>query len=153
MTNRRLTASLVTAGVLLALTSCSSDTSDPKACKAAMAQQLNAAMAAGDQATPGTRPSACDGVDAKALERITGEVLADQAGAEIDASLEANTPGATASSLPPECRAWLESELLDTSDSINAEVGQAACGDLTDAEMDQAIEDVTDDLSEQGDVP
>ncbi|MET9517021.1 hypothetical protein [Streptomyces sp. NPDC002994] len=52
--------------------------------------------------------------------------------------------------LSDECRAWIEGELLDSSDSIEATDGYSACGDLSDEELDQAIEQVTDDLIEQG---
>jgi len=144
---RTTTAVLATAGILLALTSCSSDTTDPGACKTAMAKQLDKAVDAGDQAKPGTRPAACDGVDDKTLQRLTGELIAEQTGKDIDASLEPSTTPDPAAALPPECRTWLEAELLDASDTIDAEAGQAVCGDLSDAEMDQAIEDVTNDLT------
>lgn len=144
---RTTTVVLATAGILLALTSCSSDTADPGACKAAMAKQLDKAVDAGDQAKPGTRPAACDGVDDKTLQRLAGEAATEQAGKTVDEPLDASTTPEPASALPPECRTWLEAELLDASDTIDAEAGQAVCGDLSDTEMDQAIEDITNDLT------
>lgn len=49
-------------------------------------------------------------------------------------------------SLSPECRAWIEQELKDDTDSIDATSGYAACGDLSDDELDKAIEQVTSDI-------
>ncbi|MFB7219353.1 hypothetical protein [Streptomyces sp. NPDC056227] len=146
----RTTTVAITAGLLLAtLTACgSSDTkADPVACKAAMAKQLDKAVADGDKAKPGTRPGACNGVDDKTAQRIAGELASEQAGKAVGDALESAAPDATTVPISDECRAWIKAELLDSSDGIDAASGQAVCGDLSDEEMDQAIEDVTNELT------
>lgn len=71
--------------------------------------------------------------------------------AAAEPSLSSSTPKPAASTtLSPECRAWIQKEILDSTESIDATTGVAVCGDLSDAEMDKAIEDVTDDLTAQG---
>lgn len=137
---RTTTAVLATVGILLALTSCSSDTADPKACKAAMATAFDN----GDQQDK--RPAACDGVDDKTLQRIAAELITDHADDAADDALESAAPDATTGPVSAECRAWIEAELLDSSDAIDGTTGNGVCGDLTDTEMDQAIEDVTNSL-------
>ncbi|MFE3381913.1 hypothetical protein [Streptomyces anulatus] len=142
---RTRTATLTAAVILLAFTGCSSDDKpDTAACKTAMAKQLDQAIADGDQAKEGQRPAACDGVDTKTLERITGELTADKVGEVVD---DAFTDAAGQPS--PECRSWIEGELLGSGD-IDAASGVDVCGDLTDEELDQAIEDVTNDLTNEG---
>lgn len=129
-----------------ALTGCSSgsDTSaDPASCKAAMRKQFQDAVAAGDKATPGTRPSACVGVDNKTLEKYAGDLMTEQLGKSIESALPEPTE---TSNVTPECQAWIENELQDSSDSIEATTGYDACGYLSKDELDQAIEDVTNNL-------
>ena len=50
-------------------------------------------------------------------------------------------------SLSPECRTWIKAELLDSSEEIDSEAGVKVCGDLSDAELSAAIEQVTEELS------
>lgn len=50
-------------------------------------------------------------------------------------------------SLSPECRTWIKSELLDSTGEIEATPGYEACGDLSEEELDAAIEQVTEELS------
>ncbi|MFJ8871078.1 hypothetical protein ACIRD6_35665 [Streptomyces sp. NPDC102473] len=145
---RTTTAVLATAGILFALTGCSSDTADPTACKAAMSKQADEAIAAGEAAEEGQRPQACEGVDAETLQRIAGELISEQASKAAEDALPSAEP--TPAGITDECRAWIEDELLDASDAIDGTAGNSVCGDLTDAEMDQAIEDVTNSLTEQG---
>ena len=62
------------------------------------------------------------------------------------------------SSTPPSgisapCRAWIETELLDSSDNIDATSGAAVCGDMSEDELNQAIDEVTDDLMAKGAAP
>jgi hypothetical protein len=144
-THTALAAATIT---LLTLTGCSSDTkADPAACKTAMTKQLSDAIAAGDKAEQGKRPAACNGVDDKTLQRIAGEVTTEQAGKAVDDAIESAAPEATTVPISDECHAWIKAELQDTSDDIDAEAGNAVCGDLTSEEMDQAIEDVTNELT------
>lgn len=65
-----------------------------------------------------------------------------------DKARTGKTPGTEQpSKISPKCRKWIKKELGNTNtDNIDAEAGYAVCGDLSDAEMDKAIEDVTDDL-------
>ncbi|MFJ8931561.1 hypothetical protein ACIRLA_33760 [Streptomyces sp. NPDC102364] len=67
----------------------------------------------------------------------------------------APTPTAAAATepLPADCRAWIEDELLDASETIDAGPGSEACGHLSETELDEAIDTVTDDLIEQGATP
>lgn len=160
-----ITATVISATLLLALTGCSSDTAaqaDPAACKKAMAKAFDDAMAAGDKADQSKRPPACEDVANKTLERFAGEVMKDwMASPEgekhlkesveqgVEDAIESATPEPTAVDIPDECREWIEDELLDSSDSIEATAGQNACSELSQEDMDQAIEQVTDDLIEQ----
>lgn len=50
-------------------------------------------------------------------------------------------------SVSPECRTWIKAELLDESEEIDATPGYAACGDLSDDEMQAAIDQVTEELT------
>ncbi|MEU9616908.1 hypothetical protein AB0D56_36110 [Streptomyces sp. NPDC048209] len=141
----RATAALLATTALLALTSCSSTDADPKACKNAMAQQADEAIAAGEAAEEGKRPQACEGVDAETLQRIAGELISEQTGKAAEDALQSAAPADDG--ITDECRAWIKDELLDATDTIDGTAGNSVCGDLTDAQMDQAIEDVTNDLS------
>ncbi|MFJ6810642.1 hypothetical protein ACIQRK_32340 [Streptomyces anulatus] len=145
---RTRTTLTTTAVILLALTGCSSDSEpDTAACKTAMAKQLGQAMADGDEAAEGERPTECDGVDDETLQRIAGELTGDQIGRTVDDSLDDTTGQPSA-----ECRAWIETELQGSGD-IDAASGMDVCGDLTDEQLDQAIEDVTNDLTNEGATP
>ncbi|MGW8703260.1 hypothetical protein ACWGOK_41215 [Streptomyces eurythermus] len=53
---------------------------DPAACKAAMAQQLHNGITAGSRATTSTRPPECAGIDDKTLQRFATELLQQQLG-------------------------------------------------------------------------
>ena len=64
------------------------------------------------------------------------------------ATTEAPAPTPSPSlSLSPECRTWIKAELLDNTEEIDSEAGVKVCGDLSDAELAEAIEQVTDELS------
>lgn len=142
----RTTAALIAAGLLLTLTACGSDSKpDIAACKTAMGKQVDEAMAAGEEAVEGTRPAACDGVDDKTLERLAGEITAAKT-AEFFGDTPEETTEAAAGQPSADCLAWIETELL-SSGSIDAASGADVCGDLTDDELDRAIEDVTNDLA------
>lgn len=65
-----------------------------------------------------------------------------------DAAAPAASP-----TIPPKCRAWLEKELLDSSADIDATSGYAVCGQLSDEEMNRAIDEVTNDLEHQSATP
>lgn len=138
--NTRIAAATLTAGLLLALTGCSTTEADPAACKAAM----DAAYDQGKQQE--TRPAACDGVDDKTLQRIAGELITEHAGEAVDDAIESAAPDAPTDPVSDECRAWIQDELLDSSDTIDGTTGNGVCGDLTDEQLDQAIEDVTNSL-------
>ncbi|MFJ5893776.1 hypothetical protein [Streptomyces californicus] len=147
MRTRTTTAALIAAS-LLALTACSSDEKpDAAACKTAMAKQLYQAIADGDQAEESSRPAACNGVDDKTLQRIAGELTTEKAGDAVEDAVEDTTAQPSA-----ECRAWIETELRGTED-IDAASGVDVCGDLSEDELDQAIEDVTNDLTKDGATP
>jgi hypothetical protein len=55
------------------------------------------------------------------------------------------TPSASAS-ISPECREWIGKALLDGSSSIDGTAGYAACGEMSDAEMQSAIDGVGKEL-------
>ncbi|MGW7195534.1 hypothetical protein [Streptomyces chryseus] len=163
----RTAAALAAALFLASLTACSSGITtaqpDPAACKKAMAKAFDDATAAGDKAEKSKRPPACEGVDTKTLERFAGEVMKEWMDSPkgekrlkesyekgVKDAIESATPEPTAAGVPDECREWIEDELLDSSTSIEAAAGHSACGELSKEEMDQAIDQVTDDLIEQG---
>lgn len=158
--------------VLLALgagiTACSSTSSteaSTAACKDALAKQLHEASQNGKK---GTHPPSCEGLDTKTLERLVGEVTEEWLDSEdadkvvSDALDDAFGDGlpvpevteteteASVAGISDECREWIEGELLDSSTDVDGTAGYGACGDLSDEELDLAIEDVTDDLIEQG---
>ncbi|MFD7093382.1 hypothetical protein [Streptomyces xanthophaeus] len=62
------------AAALLTLTACSSQP-DEAGCKKAMSQQMKDATATGAK---GSQPGACKGLDDATLQRLAGEVLAEQ---------------------------------------------------------------------------
>ena len=163
---RARTALCATLLTLTALTAgCSGDNgtlASPAACKKALATQLQEAM---DSDKKGSRPAACEGLDAKTLEDLAGEVTAewletDGADKAVTDAMrdafgdgipvpEVTEPEPATAEIPADCRAWLEDELLDSSEDIDATTGYSACSGLSDEEMDQAIEDVTNDIIEQ----
>ncbi|MET7651549.1 hypothetical protein [Streptomyces sp. NPDC005486] len=144
--------------LLAALTACGSDNAkaDPQACKTAMAKQLEQGVAAADSTSPqptSSRPAACAGVDDATLKRLVGEVTtewldSDQADKAAEDALKSVTPVPvpTDAEISPECRTWIENELQDSSEDIDSTAGSDACGDLSEEELDQAIQDVTQDL-------
>ena len=149
----RTIAAALAAGLLLALTACSSSgntKADPAACKAAMGKDLAAAIAAGDEAEQSKRPAACNGIDDKTAQRIAGELIAEQLGKTTDDATSSAEPEPATVPVSAECRAWIETELRSNSDAIDAAAGQSACSELTDDELDQAIDEVTNELIEQG---
>ncbi|HCA86360.1 MAG TPA: hypothetical protein DEQ61_13170 [Streptomyces sp.] len=83
------------------------------------------------------------------------------AGGDVDSSTDTSAtapkeqaaPAKETEELTEECRRWIEKELLDSSDDVDAESGYVECGDLSDEEMDRAIDGVTDDLMETGATP
>lgn len=148
----RTRITIAAAGLLLAtLTACGSggdDSADPAACKTALAENYRKAMA--DPSAPSaSEPSACTDLEAKTLKRLTGEVIAeyldsDQAAKDLGGAIP--TPSESAS-VSPECRAWIEEELRDSSDSVDGASGLEVCGDLSEEELQAAIDQVTDDLT------
>lgn len=62
------------------------------------------------------------------------------------ASVTTTQAPAAAVTVSPACRAWIAGELQDASESIDATAGHTACGDLTEAEFDQAVDEVTGEL-------
>ncbi|MFE5090617.1 hypothetical protein ACFRCI_09475 [Streptomyces sp. NPDC056638] len=150
MRTRTTTAALIAAGLLATLTACGSsdNKADPAACKTAMAKAFDDAMAAGDKAEQSKRPAACAGVDDKTVQRIAGELISEQASQATENATESTAPDDATAQLSDECRAWIKGELLDSSDDIDATAGQGVCSDLSDEEMDQAIEDVTNELTD-----
>ncbi|MFE3387339.1 hypothetical protein [Streptomyces anulatus] len=106
-----------------------------------MIKQVDQAIAADEEAADSKRPAACDEVDDKTLQRLAGEITTDKTGKFFGDTAEgaAGQPSA-------DCQAWIETELLSSGD-IDAASGADACGDLTDAQLDQAIEDVNNDLA------
>ncbi|WP_406182262.1 hypothetical protein [Streptomyces canus] len=126
------------------LTACSDGDdakADPAACKTAMRKQLQNAIDAGASATPGTHPSQCYGIATKTLEKYAGELMADQVSDAVNSALPTATTGVT-----PECRTWIEDELLSTGGGIDATEDYKVCGNMPEDELNQAIEDVTNSL-------
>ncbi|MDV7220603.1 hypothetical protein [Streptomyces prunicolor] len=90
----RTAACAVLLALTAALAACSSSDStnaDPAACKAALTAEFKKAAAAGDKATPGDRPAACDGLDDKTTQRLATEVLSEQVDDTLK-GLETATP-------------------------------------------------------------
>ncbi|MFJ4682040.1 hypothetical protein [Streptomyces sp. NPDC088789] len=73
----------------------------------------------------------------------------DDDGGKADAAVSepAATPSPSAT-VSDECRAWVRGELLDGSESMDAESGYAACGDLSDAELGSVIDEVGEEISD-----
>ena len=140
--------------ILLALavitSGCSGSDSKPDlaACKTAMRKQLADAVAAGESAAPGTRPAQCDGVDAETLQKMAGDLMTEQLGKSLESAIP--TPSdepAAADGLTDDCRAWITSEILDDSEDVDGDTGVQVCGDMSSAELDAAIQKVTDELA------
>lgn len=157
-TRAAVVATLLLAAPLLAACSGDKTTADPKACKAAMAEDYRKAMSNGGKGPEQKRPAACKGIDDKTAQRLAGEVIkeymaSDQAKKDLNKDFEDGvksampTPSASVS-VSPECRAWIKKELQDSSDSVDGESGVAACGDLSDDELQAAIDQVTKELSD-----
>ncbi|MGW1208944.1 hypothetical protein ACWD5F_04810 [Streptomyces sp. NPDC002499] len=119
----------------------------PADCKAAMRKQLQDAIDTGASAAPGSRPPQCDGIDNKTLQKFTGELMADQVSDALNSALPTET---TTTSVSPECRAWIKDELLSTGGGIDAVEGYSICGKLPEEALNQAIEEVTNELIQQG---
>lgn len=126
-------------------------------CKAALSDRYRKVMANGGKRPKASSPPACVGLDEKTLEQITGEVFSeylksDQAKTDVDKALKDGMESALATpsastSVSPECRAWIVKEIQDSSDSVDGASGLKACGDLSDAELQAAIDQVTKELS------
>lgn len=132
----------------------------PAACKSALADNYRTVMANGGKGPKQKQPSACAGLDAKTLEKITGEVVSeyldsDQAKKDLNKAFEDGVksalPTASASAgVSSECREWIAEEIQDGSSSIDGTAGYAVCGDLSDAEMQAAIDAVVKELEASG---
>ena len=129
----------------------------PAACKRVLAANYQKAVADGGKGPDQKKPAACAGLDTKTLKKITGEVLSEylaseQAEKDLGKAFEDGvasamaTPSASAS-ISPECREWIGKALLDDSSSVDGAAGYAACGDLSDAEMQAAIDGVGKELA------
>ena len=128
----------------------------PAACKSVLADNYRKVMADGGKGPEQKQPPECAGLDTKTLKKITGEVISEyldseQAKKDLGNAFEDGmasamaTPSASAS-ISPECRKWIAKVLLDDSSSIDGTAGYAACGDLSDAEMQAAIDGVEKEL-------
>jgi hypothetical protein len=126
----------------------------PTACKTVLAANYRKVMANGGKGPEQKQPAECGGLDAKTLKKITGEVISeyldsDQAKKDLNKAFEDGvksalpTPSAGVSS---ECREWIAGEIQDGSSSIDGTAGYAVCGDLSDAEMQAAIDGVVKEL-------
>lgn len=128
----------------------------PAACKAVLADNYRTVMANGGKGPEQKQPPECVGLDAKTLEKITGEVISeyldsDQAKKDLGKAFEDGvrsalpTPSAS-SGVSSECREWIAGEIQDGSSSIDGTAGYAVCGDLSGAEMQAAIDGVVGEL-------
>lgn len=101
----------------------------------------------------GSRPAACNGIDDKTAQRLAGEVTkewlasdeADKAVSDIVDSASP-VPVPTSPQISDECHAWIKAELQDSTEDTNATAGNGVCGNLSDKELDQAVEDVTQEM-------
>lgn len=114
------------------------------------AKAFDKAIVAGNEPKKSKSPAACDGVDNETLQRFAAELISDRAGKAAEDAIESAAPDATTVPLSDECRAWIEDALLAKSGDIDAAAGYGACGAMSQEELDQAVEDVTDDLIKQG---
>jgi hypothetical protein len=144
----RLSAAVILTVLAATTVGCSSNDSsstDVTACKTAMREQLEDSIAAGETATPGTRPAACDGIDADTLQQLVGDLTAEQLDNAVESALPEPSDTEAADGISPECRAWIEDELTDSSGSIDATGGEAACGYMTEDELNAAIDTVVEE--------
>jgi hypothetical protein len=126
----------------------------PAACKRVLADGYRKVMANGGKGPEQKQPPECAGLDTKTLKRIMGEVLSEyldseQAKKDLGKAFEDGVASALPSasaSISPECRKWIGKELLDGSSTVDGTAGYAACGDLSDAEMQAAIDGVEKEL-------
>jgi hypothetical protein len=142
--NTRTAACAALLALTATLTACSSSDSpkaDPAACKAAMTKQYKDAVAKGDNAPEGTRPKACEGVDDTTVQQFASDIMKDAVGDALSTPTAAAGPDIT-----PECRKWIEGELTDSSDSINATAGLKACPGMDNDQLNAAIQTVTDEM-------
>jgi hypothetical protein len=126
----------------------------PAACKTVLADGYRKVMANGGKGPEQKQPPECVGLDTETLKKITGEVISEYLDSEqakedlgkaFDDGVASAMPSASAS-ISPECRKWIGKELLDGSSSVDGTAGYAACGDLSDAEMQSAIDGVEKEL-------
>jgi len=131
------------------------DDGDPAACKTALAHNYRKAMTDGAKGPEQPRPAECRGLDTKTLKKITGEVIgeyldSDQADKDLGKAFEDGVKSALptpSSGVSAQCREWIAGELQDDSSSIDGTAGYAACGDLSDGEMQAAIDEVEKELA------
>ena len=122
------------------------------ACKTVLADNYRKVMANGGKGPDQKRPTECAGLDTKTLEQITKEVIgeyldSDQAKKDMNKAFEDGMRSAVPT--PPasaECREWIAEELRDDSSSVDGTSGYAVCGELSDAEMQAAIDGVVKEL-------
>jgi len=126
----------------------------PAACKTVLAANYRKVMANGGKGPEQKQPPECVGLGTETLKKITGEVISEYLDSEqakkdlgnaFEDGMASALPSASAS-LSPECREWIGKELLDGSSSVDGTAGYAACGDLSDAEMQSAIDGVEKEL-------
>lgn len=155
-TRTALSAALLVAAALTGCSSSGSTVADEAACKKAMTAQYKEAAAKGDKAPEGTKPQACQGIDDKTLQKLAGEVMSEylesgEFGKQVEDSVkdsaESAFPEPTGPEISDDCRAWIKSELLDSTDDIDATAGYGVCGNLSTEEMDQAINAIVDELA------
>ncbi|MEU9335793.1 hypothetical protein AB0D49_21850 [Streptomyces sp. NPDC048290] len=167
---RTRTARTALSAALIALAalavSCGGDepVASAESCKTALREQLSAATATDEE---GSAPAECDGLDEKTQERVAREVtkewlesdeadkIAEEAAKEAEEALADSPepslpPSPTATGLTEECRAWIKAELLDATDGVDGTAGYGVCGNLSDEELDKAIEDVSNEVVDSG---
>lgn len=137
----RILACAALLALLTVLTACSSTSTpeagpDHAACKTARAKQLLKEFAAG-YAAPGKPPTECHGIDDKTMQRYTAEII------------KKKLPPPRMPDIAPKCRAWIEKELLNNSDSIDAAPGAGPCGYMSKEQLDLTILRVSKDMTRQ----
>ncbi|WP_217553092.1 hypothetical protein [Streptomyces sp. GbtcB6] len=140
----RTAACAILLGIAATLTACSGGGSkaDPAACKAAMTKQYKDAVAKGGNAPEGTRPKACEGVDDTTVQQFASDIMKDALNSAVSSTpTVAGTPEITA-----KCRKWIEGELTDDTNSINATAGLKACPGMDNNQLNDAIQAVTDEM-------
>lgn len=71
----------------------------------------------------------------------------DDGGSEAAPTVSATAEPSTSTSVSPECRTWIKAELLDKSETVDATPGYEACGDLSEDELQAAIDEVAAELT------